>query len=236
PEQVQSMEIGYKSLINNNLMIDFSYYFNIYHDFISQVRIRKASEFTTDQALYDANKIDYSYNPLATDGDINYGSLLNGTADNTFQIYTNINDIVTSQGLALGLDYSLLKGYSLTGNYSWNVINNVPEGFLSEFNTPEHKFNVGFGNRKLTDNLGFNVTYRWQSEFWWESSFTISRNGMVPQYGTMDAQITYKLEDLKSKLKIGGSNILNKQYIQSLGGPNIGALFYVSLTFDELMN
>ncbi|MDH5599262.1 MAG: TonB-dependent receptor, partial [Cyclobacteriaceae bacterium] len=46
PEQVQSMEIGYKSLINNNLMIDFSYYFNIYHDFISQVRIRKAKEFT----------------------------------------------------------------------------------------------------------------------------------------------------------------------------------------------
>lgn len=105
---------------------------------------------------------------------------------------------------------------------------------MSEFNTPKHKTNIMFGNRKVTGNFGFNVTFRWQSEFLWQSSFTIPANGMVPAYKTVDAQISYRISDIKSVLKIGGSNLLNQKYIQSLGGPNIGAMYYVSLTFDEL--
>jgi len=93
---------------------------------------------------------------------------------------------------------------------------------------------VSFGNRKVTDKIGFNVTYRWQSEFEWQSSFTIPENGNVPAYSTTDAQVTFRLSSLKSMLKIGGSNLMNKMYIQSLGGPNIGAIYYVSLTFDEM--
>jgi iron complex outermembrane receptor protein len=105
---------------------------------------------------------------------------------------------------------------------------------MSEFNTPEHKTNISFSNRKVTKDLGFNVTWRWQSEFLWQSSFTIPANGMVPSYYTLDAQVSYRLSGIKSVLKIGGSNLLNKKYIQSLGGPNIGAMYYVSLTYDEL--
>jgi outer membrane receptor protein involved in Fe transport len=58
----------------------------------------------------------------------------------------------------------------------------------------------------------------------------------VPSYGTLDAQVSYKVDGIKSIVKLGGSNILNKYYIQSLGGPRIGAIYYVSITFDELMN
>jgi outer membrane receptor protein involved in Fe transport len=77
---------------------------------------------------------------------------------------------------------------------------------------------------------------RWQEEFEWQSSFTIPANGNVPSYTTLDAQVTYKLNSTKSTLKLGGSNILNKKYIQSLGGPNIGAIYYLSITFDDLLN
>ncbi|MEO1254307.1 MAG: hypothetical protein AAFY41_05410 [Bacteroidota bacterium] len=104
---------------------------------------------------------------------------------------------------------------------------------LTEFNTPEHKFNINFGNRKVTDKIGFNVTYRWQEAFRWESSFAI---GDVPSFATLDAQVSYKLEELKSIVRLGGSNIAGDTYIQSLGGPNIGSIYYVSITFDELMN
>ncbi len=58
---------------------------------------------------------------------------------------------------------------------------------------------------------------------------------MVPAYSTIDAQISYKIPSIKSVVKIGGSNLANQRYIQSLGGPSIGAIYYVSLTFDELM-
>lgn len=225
PEQVQSIEVGYKGLIANKLFVDAAYYYNIYNDFITQVRVRIASELP--------------------DGTPNYATILNGTSltieddgsmtGNTAQIYTNSTEQVTSQGAVVGLTYNLPKGYTLGSNYNWNVINNVPAGFLAEFNTPEHKVNFTFGNRKVTENIGFNVAWRWQSEFLWESSFTAPRNGYVPSYNTVDAQVSYKIPSMKSMIKLGGSNILNTKYIQSLGGVNIGALYYISLTFDELM-
>jgi iron complex outermembrane recepter protein len=120
------------------------------------------------------------------------------------------------------------------GNYNWNTLGDVPEGFIAEFNTPEHKMNFSFGNRKLTEDLGFNVTWRWQSAFEWQSSFTNYTNFPVPSYNSLDAQVSYKLTSMKSTLKVGGSNILNNKYIQSGGGPNISGLYYVSLTFDQL--
>jgi outer membrane receptor protein involved in Fe transport len=225
PEQVNSVEIGYKSLIQNKLLIDAGYYFNIYNDFISQIRIRKATEFTAATAPTPEQV-----------GTPNYATLLNGTDLNTFQIYTNIDQQVTSQGTAIGLTYNLDRGYTISANHSWNVLNDVPANFLAEFNTPEHKVNVSFANRKVTDNFGFNVTMRYQTEFEWQSSFVAPAFGMVPAYTTVDAQVSFKLSSIKSMLKVGGSNLLNNYYIQSLGGPNIGAIYYVSLTFDELMN
>lgn len=225
PEQVKSIELGYKTLIQNRLMIDAGYYFNIYDDFISQIRIRKATEYTSATAP----------NPSLV-GTPNYATLLNGTDQNTFQIYTNINQRVTSQGTAIGLTYNLNRGYTISANHSWNVLNDVPENFLAEFNTPAHKVNVSFANRKVNDKMGFNVTMRYQTEFEWQSSFVAPAFGMVPAYTTVDAQVSYKLSGIKSMLKVGGSNLLNTYYIQSLGGPNIGAIYYVSLTFDELMN
>lgn len=253
PENVQNIEVGYKGVLGTNFMIDLTYYYNLYTDFITQIRVVTANEFT-DNNLYSENgagikdrsgdQFTYTIDPAnEIPGTPHYATLLNGSAHNitsfgiegnTSQIYSNFDGQISSQGAVIGLQYNLLKGYSLSGNYSWNVINNAPSAFFSEFNTPEHKYNLSFGNRKLTDKLGFNISYRWQEAFEWQSSFTVPANGTVPSYSTLDAQVSYKLTGMKSVLKVGGSNIMNQKYIQSLGGPNIGALYYVSLTFDEL--
>ena len=224
PEQVKTFEIGYKSLINNKLMIDAAFFHNIYNNFITQNQIRKAAAdvFTTPAAA--ASLVNGTALTLESDGTL---------TGNTAQYYTNFDNEVTSSGAVLGLNYSLPSNFTIGGNYSWNKLNTeITEG-LSEFNTPEHKINLTFGNRKLTENLGFNVAFRWQEAFRWESSFA---QGPVPEYSTVDMQFSYRLKDLKSIVKLGGSNILNKKYFQSLGGPNIGAIYYLSVTFDELMN
>ncbi len=214
PEQVRSLELGYKSLIQNKLLVDAVYFYNVYNDFITQELVVAANR--------DGN------------GDPIYTTILTSDASKAYSIYTNLEETVKTQGGALGLTYSLAGGYTLGGNYSWNkFISGYNENTLNDFNTPEHKFNLSIGNRKLTDNLGFNVTYRWQEAFRWEASFA---QGTVPAYQTVDAQLSYKLKQIKSMLKVGGSNILQNYYIQSLGGPNIGAIYYVSITFDELMN
>ncbi|MEP5612390.1 MAG: TonB-dependent receptor [Cyclobacteriaceae bacterium] len=233
PEQVKSLEFGYKSLIGDKLLVDAVYYHNTYTDFITQVQFTIANEYTATDAP-DPSLV----------GQPNLLTILNGSAltlesdgsftGNTAQIYTNLDNEVTTQGGALGLTYSLPKGYSIGGNYSWNkFIGGFTSDNLADFNTPEHKFNINFGNRKVTDKIGFNVTYRWQEGFRWESSFA---RGDVPAYSTLDAQISLKLDELHSILKLGGSNIFGDPYIQSLGGPNLGTIYYVSLTFDELMN
>ncbi|GAA5038238.1 membrane protein [Marivirga lumbricoides] len=215
PEQVKSFEAGYKSVINNKLLFDFVGYYNIYNNFIVQQRMRRAA--------------------LNADGTPNYFTLFNGTADNTFQVYTNADEEISAYGFAGEVSYALPNRYNIGFNYNYNKLNtqDASDDFVFGFNTPEHKFNIKFGNRKLTDNIGFNVVYRWQSEFEWESSFG---DGTIPAFGTADVQVSYKLPSIKSMLKFGGSNIFNNYYIQSFGAPRVGAIYYVSITFDQLMN
>jgi outer membrane receptor protein involved in Fe transport len=232
PERVQSFEIGYKSLLaTNRLLVDVAYYYNIYNDFITQTSVRKApgpvfpgALPNTDQGAINAINAAALLTPITTPG-----------MENTFQTYTNIVDEqVRAHGAAVGLTYNLPRNFSIGGNYNFNrLITTIGDDFLSDFNTPEHKTNITFGNRKLTENLGFGVTYRYQSAFRWESTFA---RGDVPEIHTFDAQISYRIKEMKSIVKLGGSNIFNYRNFQNFGGPNIGAIYYVSITFDELLN
>jgi hypothetical protein len=52
----------------------------------------------------------------------------------------------------------------------------------------------------------------------------------------VDAHISLSIPNLQPRLKIGGSNILNSYYTTSFGSAQIGGLFYVSWTYDELLN
>ena len=218
PEQIQSFEIGYKGILGNRLMVDAAYYHNIYDDFIAQFRVRRAA---------GPVNLDNPADPVAP-------SLLSGDASNTFQLYTNIDETVRSHGAVLGLDFSLPNNFLISTNYSWNrLITERDEGFVFDFNTPEHKVNLSFGNRRLTDNLGFNLTFRWQGEFNWTSTFT---SGNVPAVSTFDAQVSYRVPNLKSIVKVGGSNITNNRHVLNAGGPNLGAIYYVSFTFDQFLN
>jgi len=128
----------------------------------------------------------------------------------------------------------LSGGYTIGANYNWNnLLEDLGPNFLNEFNTPEHKANISFSNRKVIDNLGFNITFRWQNEFFWGGTFG---SGDVPAIGTLDAQVSYKLSGMRSILKLGGSNLFNTRHVLSYGGPTLGAIYYLSLTFDELLN
>ena len=216
PEQIQAFEVGYKGLLGNKLFVDLAYYYNIYDDFITQIRVRKASGPFTGGA-----------------GDaLVVGSLLSGDASNTFQIYTNNDNTVKAHGAVFGVDYSLPQGYKLGFNYNYNkLIEGLEDEFQNDFNTPEHKFNVSFGNREIIDNLGFNITYRWQDAFRWESSFAFVD---VDAVSTLDAQVSYSLTDYNATVKVGGSNITNQAYTLSGGGPSMGGIYYVSIVFDNL--
>ena len=208
-EQNNTIEVGYKSLIQNKVMIDGYYYHSTFNNFGGALNLFQSSTTPGD--------------PLG---------LLSPTV---YQAAVTLDQEVRSQGAALGVSIALNGNYTLGGNYAWNELINegdLPEGFQAGFNTPQHKLNFTLANRKLNDRLGFNVTWRWQDSFFWESTFA---QGEVPAYSTLDAQVTYRLPELKSKIKVGGSNLTNNRYEQALGNPTVGAMYYIALTFDQFM-
>jgi outer membrane receptor protein involved in Fe transport len=152
----------------------------------------------------------------------------NGTNFSKFGVPVNAKGEVTSYGAALGLDYRV-SNYNVSGNVSYNEIGDLPTTYINDFNTPTIRYNLGLGNSEIVKNVGFNVNYRWQDGFYWNSSFA---SGDVPAFGTVDAQVNLKIPSVKTMLKLGGSNLLNKYYFTSYGNPSVGALYYVGLTFN----
>jgi iron complex outermembrane recepter protein len=207
PEQQSSFEVGYKGLIASKLLVDLNYYNTTYTNFIGgQIVASKLP--TTHQGRVVAP-----------------GSL--------YSPYSNSNVDVKSQGVGLGLSYSLPKSFVINGNYNWAEFSQE-EGseFIAGFNTPTHRLSVGVGNRKITKNMGFNLNFRWQDAFQWQSSYGL---WMVPEFGVLDVQVNYKLSSLKSMVKVGATNLGGGDYRTNLGAPFVGQQYYISITFDEFL-
>jgi len=222
PERIQSFEVGYKGLINNKIVIDVNYYFSSYNDFLlNQVVMQPNSPV------------------LGSDGKINpqaASDLLSGNS-HLFQLYTNASDRVTSQGATAGLTFLLPRNYTLGANATWASfdLKNANINDIPAFNTPKYRTTATFGNSAVTKNIGFNIAWRWQDAFDWTSTFNQLRPGRIDAYSIVDAQVSYKITNIKSVVKLGANNLLNNQVYQAYGSPAIGAIYYVSITFDELL-
>jgi outer membrane receptor protein involved in Fe transport len=205
PETVASWELGYKGVIAGKLLIDVYGFYARYTNFIGLTALVK--------------------DPFAT------GSYVQN-AGNTFGLYTNSSNKVNTTGAGISLDYSLPGGFIAGGNYAYNHISNSDNGQQTDFNTPKNKFNLSFANYTIAKYYGFNVTYRWQQEYLYQSSFI---TGITPAFGTLDAQIQMKIPHMTSSvIKIGASNLLNKYYVDAIGNANIGGLYYISFGYNIL--
>ena len=221
PERINSFEVGYKSvLLNNKLVIDIDAYTNTYDGFLGQVEV----------AVPKANTVS-----VGTDEAVIAMLSANRDQQQTrYRVYTNAKNQYNNYGSSLGVTYNFYKKFTLSGNVNYNAIaaNKQSDVFVTGFNTPNWITNLSFGNREVVKNLGFNVVWRWQDAFLWESPLA---NGQVPAYHVFDAQVTYRLPEIKSTIKVGGSNIFNNRYIQYAAGPTIGGLYYVAITVDGLL-
>lgn len=154
-----------------------------------------------------------------------------GTANQRqFGMPANSTDNVSTFGWGASLDYRFPANFNLSTNVSYNELKNAPPGQLSFFNTSPWRYNVTVSNNKICKNFGFSGTYRWQSEIAvWESTFL---SGKLPAYGTLDAQVSYRIPKTKNIFKIGATNMLNKYYRSAYANPEIGGLYYVSFGYN----
>ncbi|WP_198405667.1 TonB-dependent receptor [Chitinophaga caeni] len=205
PESVSAYEIGYRGLINKRLLIDAYYYYNRYKNFVSTLNIIQSPDGTPMGLASSDAKI--------------------------FSTVVNSTNEVKTHGGAIGLDY-VVNTWTFSTNTSFNTIVDKSTELYNDFNTPKWRFNLGVGNRNVYKNIGFNINFRWQDTYRWTSTFAV---GDVPAFSTLDAQVNYKIPSAKAMVKIGGSNVLNHQYITSFGNPSIGAVYYASITFEGLL-
>ena len=87
---------------------------------------------------------------------------------------SNSDSDISSYGVGVGVSKKIFDGFNLGVNYTYAKFEEkggTNPDFEAGFNTPEHKVKIQFGKEKLFKNLGFNINYRWQDTFLWQSSF-----------------------------------------------------------------
>jgi len=210
PEEVRSLEIGYKGSPFKNFFLDCSYYFSWYKNFLG---------YKLGGQIPDKNDL---------------RNLV------FYRISANSPDMVNTQGFSAGMNYFFKKFYAVNGNYSYNILDKrgSTDPIIPAFNTPRHKFNIGFSVRDFYKdvkmgsktlklrNWGASVNFKWSENFYYEGSPQFT--GAVPVVHSLDAQINKKVVKWKTTFKLGASNILNTQRFMAYGSPLIGRLAYLS--------
>jgi len=150
-----------------------------------------------------------------------------------FSVAQNTDGTVNTDGWGISLEYLLPANYSVHANIYSDQISSQPSdpNFVSYFNTPKTRINLGISNSGLWFNprVGFNVAYRWQDSFKYEGTFVV---GQVPAVGVVDGMISYKLPNMKSIVKVGATNVFNHYYINGFGNAQIGGIYYVSFAYN----
>lgn len=213
PEHINAFELGYKSILfDNKLSVDGELYYNQYNGFLGQVEVAvpKSGKVGSDAAVQD---------------------MLSRSKQDRYRVFTNARTQYNSYGATLGLVYNFFRRFTLSGTLNFNDIQNTARNdlFITAFNTPRWSGNIAFGNREIVRNIGFNVLWRRQQAFKWESPLA---NGSIPAYSSLDAQFNIRIPNLKTTVKVGATNLLNQRYIQYAAGPTIGGLYYLACTID----
>ncbi|MBI1287175.1 MAG: TonB-dependent receptor plug domain-containing protein [Flavobacteriales bacterium] len=231
PEKVRTLEAGYRGFFFQRLYVDASYYLSFYQDFIGY-------ELGIDaQFAQDPNSPPYP------------------TSVQAYRVSANSQNQVITQGASIGLNYYFQNKYTINGNYSWNKLQktNADDPIIPAFNTPQHKFNLGFSARDLgkakMGHFGFSLNYKWIQGFIFEGSPQFT--GYVPTYDMFDAQVSYRIPNDHITFKLGASNIFgiqpffrdgttserfknafNNLNAQVYGGPRVGRMAYFSILFE----
>jgi iron complex outermembrane receptor protein len=221
PEHIRSLEVGYKAAFGatGRLLLDVDFYYNSYRDFIAQVEA-----YVPQTAAGAALNTGTDLSTIAT--------VLNARSGQArYRLWTNSQSQVYNYGGSTGLRYEVARGYLVGANTTYTRLDRTEngDGLEDGFNTPRWAYNLSLANENVFRNLGFGLNYRWQQGYY---SQTFLVNGNVPAYGTLDAQLSYAAPAQLVRFKLGASNVLNNYYVSYLGGPSVGGLYYLAVTYS----
>ena len=228
PEQVRTIEVGYRGTHWESVYFDLSAYNSWYTDFIGYI------------IGLDAN--------FAQDG-IPMGLQV-------YRVAANASSRVMTRGLNAGFNWYRPK-LTYTFNYSYNQLTSGKDDpIIPAFNTPQNKFNAGFNarDRKIPftslNRLGYGLNWKYVQGYLFEGSPQFS--GPISSYDMVDAQVSVQFPAQHLTVKLGASNLfglsplwgedvpdgdrleraLNNKVYLVYGGPSIGRLAYIQLSYE----
>lgn len=212
PEQITTVELGFRSLIQDRRIIEVSVFRNYYENFIGNLRVVKPrTSPSTDllKAIDQANQ--------------------NGASDIIFVTANSDKQIIT-QGVEFLYDITGQSGVNFSVNAAFaSIIQDADDPLIPGFNTAPFKWNVTLGHRRISRTFGASLTWRSRTTFDWQSPFA---DGPVDDFSTFDIQLSYSLPDIHSMIRLGANNVHNIDQFNTFGGPEINAFYYLSLTYD----
>ncbi len=174
---------------------------------------------------------------------ISYTNVANtpGTTDftafndpNSYAIYNisyNNSFTVNTYGYAIGIGAELPKNFQVKGNFTSDFFRNRDSSQVNNFNTPNYKFNIEFGNTGYgpKQRYSFGTSLRYKPAYFYQIGFG---SGTVPASAVIDAQVSYKLLAARSAIKLGATNLTNKYYRNGFGSPAIGGMYFLTFSYN----
>jgi outer membrane receptor protein involved in Fe transport len=214
PEQVKTIELGYRGMFKNKFFVDADVYFNQYTNFIADVRVVEPLNGTIAGE-------DSGFDAIITD------------QYEVYQIPVNSEKTVNSLGAGIGISYFASEKIQMNVNYTYArlITETLEEDLIPGFNTSPHKVNIGLSGRKIWKDLGYSTNFQYVHGFEWQSTFG---TGMINRYTVWDIQLNYpfKVKDNELVVRVGSSNVLNQRRREIFGGPQIGRMIYTTLGFN----
>tara|TARA_B100001564_G_scaffold230815_1_gene194935 strand:- start:143265 stop:146123 length:2859 start_codon:yes stop_codon:yes gene_type:complete len=201
-EKVTSYDIGYR-FNSANFTLDMNAYYSQYENFIgtNSVYVPAAIGLPAEQAM-----------------------ALGAFAQ--FGVDANLDVPFDTFGMSLEAIQKLSSSTSMNFIYEYNELDYEAEensDFELSWNTPKHRMKLGF-TTVLSDNLTVSANARYNSEYYYESSFI---DAYIRENTVVDAKITFGVNALKGiKFEVGGNNIAGREYVSIPGSGNIGSLYY----------
>ncbi len=207
PETVSSYEIGYKGLLGKKLLVDAYAYYSQYKDFLATIGVGQSNQLAAPSPAH----------------------LLSSFTTTNYSYVQNTTGVVKAMGWGIGLEYQLIKNYTIYGNVFSDDLRDAPTDLVTFFNAPKYRVNVGLRNDNVYKNIGFNIVAKWQDNNYYEGTFV---SGTLPYFTWVDAQVSYRPAGTKSTFRIGGTNLGNNYYRTGFGSPAVGGLYYLSYGYN----
>jgi iron complex outermembrane receptor protein len=228
PEEVNSLEVGYKGVFGEQLFVNLTGYNSWYTDFISPLT-------TVANTLSPTNPMFAFQNGEI----IEPGGSLGSAANGYLLTYFNFGS-ATVRGMDVGLRYAASEKLELSGNLSLIELSDFDQGDAAQpllLNVPNTKVkgsatmrDVGFDGYFVSLSGRWKAAYEFRSGYW--NSETFYSDGEVPSRFTASLTAGYTIPDTGVQVKASVTNLFDEETPDVLGAPETGRLIWVSATYN----